>query len=86
MSIRQSNAVAKRRRSPDHAAITLSVARLHSQERSGRLTTCALVLVVGVVAMMIRPEVAWQIASALGLLEGAIVVTEVRERKRIPFA
>lgn len=76
---------------PEAARAAIEIARLthavpaqeqtnQARQPTWRVAICVSALVVGIVAMAIRPEVAWQIASAVGVLEFAFGGAEVVAR------
>ena len=72
--------MSKRLASPD-TKVVVAIARIESRERTTRMLVGGAVLVLGLLGMVLRPDVAWQISAALGIIEGAIVAGDVSARR-----
>lgn len=53
-----------------------------ARESTKRLTLGIGILAFGIVCMMIQPAIAWQIVSALAIIEGGIAVSHVIDSKK----
>lgn len=68
--------------SAEAARAQIEVARLAHRHPTWRIGICVAALALGIIVMACTPEVAWPIASALGVLEVAFGGAEIASRMR----